>query len=114
MGNRAAIVFSNVEFTEFSPCVYLHWNGGPESVYLFLDELERRGVRADQHYECARFIQIVGEFFDKEKRSGLSLGVSNGPRTLKNAASMDSGDNGVYVIARRHGYAPIVRRFQES
>ena len=81
MGNRATVIFVTGE-GKISPAVYLHWNGGPESVYQFLDELDRRKVRAGDDYECARFIQIVGEFFDQDATSGLSLGVSNGPHSL--------------------------------
>ena len=40
MGNRAAVVFTKGE--EISPAVYLHNNGGPESIYSFLAELNRR------------------------------------------------------------------------
>lgn len=84
MGNRGNVVFSNKDWTEFSPCVYLHWNGGPESVYGFLEELNRRKIRADQCYEAARFIQIVGEFFDQKTISTTSLGVSMGRKILMN------------------------------
>lgn len=58
------------------------FNGGPESVYAFLDELNRRKVRADADYECARFIAIVAKFFDKEAYTSLSLGVTNGPASI--------------------------------
>ncbi len=39
MGNRATIIFTDGK-KSFSPAVYLHWNGGPESVYAFLEELD--------------------------------------------------------------------------
>ena len=62
MGNRATVIFQAQD--TISPAIYLHWNGGPESVYQFLDELDRRKVRGDADYEAARFVKIVGEFFD--------------------------------------------------
>ena len=117
MGNRATVIFTDGN-TNHSPAVYLHWNGGPESVYGFLEELDRRGVRADQDYECARFIQIVGEFFDSDGQDGLSLGVANGPaaqaispETLRTVMT-DHGDNGFYIVNRT--VSPCaVRRFFE-
>jgi len=119
MGNRAHVIFHNEKDNEISPAVYLHWNGGPASVYSFLDELERRKVRNDVKYGPARFAGIVMEFFDSEKytklsrewfapkwRGGLSvLGVTNGPEEITPAAlePFNHGDNGVYVVATDNG-----------
>ncbi len=53
MGNRAYVVFESGK--ERSPAVYLHWNGGPESIYAFLHALNT--YETDQHspaYSCAR------------------------------------------------------------
>ncbi len=115
MGNRATIIFTDGK-KSFSPAVYLHWSGGPESVYAFLAELDRRKVRADQEYECARFIQLVGEFFDQDKIGSLSLGVTNGPKSddLEELARVptDKGDNGIYLVNRTNG-PMTVRRFKE-
>lgn len=110
MGNRAHVIF--VEGNTISPAVYLHWNGGAESVYGFLDELDRRNVRADGEYDCARFIQLIGEFFDQETIGSHSLGVVNGPTeiTLEALTPYDHGDNGIYVVSRGNGKR-IVRRF---
>lgn len=118
MGNRAYVVFADENAKSVSPAVYLHWNGGPESVYAFLDELNRRKVRADQNYECARFIAIVSEFFDQDGYGGSSLGVVNGPSrialnspTKRGIADLVSSasDNGLYVVTR--GEKMKVRRF---
>lgn len=127
MGNRATVIFTDPKRRRFSPAVYLHWNGGPESIYGFLEELDRRECRADQDYECARFIQIVGEFFgntydptDKFDAFGclnLSLGVSNGPKSdsLSDLGKVetDHGDNGFYLV-NRTGEGPPMRRFRAS
>jgi hypothetical protein len=116
MGNRATVIFTDGK-ESFSPAVYLHWNGGPESVYAFLEELERRRQRCDQDYECARFIQLIGEFFDQDRISSTSLGVANGPKSdaicdlLK--VRTDHGDNGFYLVNRT--VEPMkVRRFREQ
>ena len=115
MGNRATVIFTDGK-ESFSPAVYLHWNGSPESVYGFLEELNRRGVRADQEYECARFIQLVGEFFDQDTQGGYSLGIANGPKSDSLAdlklVGTDKGDNGIYLVNRINGLS--VRRFTED
>lgn len=111
MGNRATVIFVNKTHTEISPAVYLHWNGGPESVYPFLAELDRRDVRADQEYECARFIGIIAEYQEQEHYTPYSLGVSNGPAQIKAAtlAKYDPGDNGIYVVCRDTGAEAVDR-----
>jgi len=115
MGNRATVIFTDGN-KEFSPAVYLHWNGGPESIYGFLEELDRRKVRADQMYETARFIQIVGEFMDQDGISGLSLGVTNGPESDKiedlEKVPTDQGNNGIYLVNRTSTLS--MRRFIEE
>ena len=63
-GNRATIIFTDGKGTSVQPCICTGM-GGPESVYAFLEELERRKQHCDQNYECARFIQLVGEFSDQ-------------------------------------------------
>lgn len=102
MGNRANVVF--VAGEHISPAIYLHWNGGPESVYAFLAELNRRNVRADGEYEAARFCQVVGDLFDDAQRTGLSLGITNGPKEITPEAiaevHTDAGDNGFYIVNR--------------
>jgi len=115
MGNRAIIIFEDEKSQEFSPAIYLHWNGGPESVYPFLDELDHRKVRADQDYEAARFIQIVGEFMSQDKLSSLSLGIHNGPKNLnpKTLTDYDHGDNGIYIVCRENSKRRV-RRFHSN
>ena len=114
MGNRANVVF--VAEGDVSPAVYLHWNGGPESVYAFLNELNRRKVRADANYECASFIGIVNEYFNQDSLGTTSLGVANGPSEISVEAlkkvQIDSGDNGFYIVDRT-GKEMVVRRFTE-
>jgi len=104
MGNRANVIFVDEKEEHISPCVYLHWNGGPESIYSFINELNRRIIRNDQNYECSRFIQLVGEFFDIDSIDNLSLGITNGPKkiTIENLKKIhtDQSDNGFYVICR--------------
>lgn len=93
MGNRALIVPKGME----NIGVYLHWNGGLDSVTAFLKYCEIRdfryfgGDRADG-YGLARFVQVVGNYFG----GGLSIGIQPVNGSLENAA--DGLDNGVYLI----------------
>jgi hypothetical protein len=132
MGNRANVVFhkpANPEIEgdreEISPCVYLHWNGGPESIYAFLDEMDRRKIRTtatDITYEAARFVHIVGDYFDgppENEAGSTSLGLTNGPKSITAAALSkvvtDDGDNGFYVVTRHDLEGKrTVRRFVSS
>jgi len=118
MGNRATVIFTDKE-NNFSPAVYLHWNGGAESVYGFLEEMNRRNIRGsnDLMYECARFIQICGEFFDQDEFTSTTLGVTDSPKSgqLKDLAQVrtDLGDNGIYLVYRTKDEM-TVRRFHED
>ncbi len=102
MGNRATIVFTDEAEKEIGPAVYLHWNGGPESIYVFLDELQRRKCGSqDVSYVTARFIHVVCDYFDMDAVGSKSVGVHNGPRSIgrREMKLVDYGcDNGVYVV----------------
>lgn len=89
MGNRAVIATSDLTT---SPAIYLHWNGGPESVLAFLHaakELEFRDPAADPSYGTAYLQALICLYFG----NGMSTGISS----LKNADT-DNGDNGVYRL----------------
>lgn len=90
MGNRAVLT------DEKRTCrVYLHWNGGPDSISAFLTYCKRHGYRSPEsdEYGWARLLQVIGNFFG----GGMSLGMSGWRGTI---SSNDPGDNGVYVIGR--------------
>ena len=88
MGNRAVITFDSK--SKDTPALYLHWNGGRDSVEGFLLAtrilMETRG--SDKHYSMARFTQVVGMFLD----GNMSYGMGQ----LKNFGT--DQDNGVYVV----------------
>ena len=124
MGNRAVIVFE--EKGELSPAVYVQWNGGPESVYAFLAELERRNVRRDIQCAAPRLCQVIGDYFDFGTRctdgntiDSLSLYMWNAPKKFsdRSAAKLVSPaeyDNGLYVVCFKEGQKDtdtVVRRF---
>lgn len=115
MGNRAVVTFANMAdvepylvkdsvddgrgvsgFVGANPHkigIYLHWNGGNDSITAFCEacrRLEFRGPVSDC-YGVARFVQVVANFFGGT--DGLSVGVD----TLSHL-DCNNGDNGVYVI----------------
>lgn len=99
MGNRAYIVFDQTyegqrpKGGDALPAVYLHWNGGPESIYTFLAYCKAVCRQGDREYIPARFVQIVGNYFG----GNLSLGLTATTRDdIPELASV--GDNGVYVV----------------
>lgn len=112
MGNRAVVTFANknqlkkylndasrpmhlegyVADHPNAAGVYLHWNGGYDSIKPFCmacKELGYRGPVSDS-YGIACFIQLVRNFFGMD---GLSVAV----RTLSRL-DCDNGDNGVFVV----------------
>ena len=88
MGNRAVITTRDRQLG-----VYLHWNGGRDSVEAFLEYCELRGFRSPDAdpYGWARLCQVVANFMGAD---GLSVGIS----PYAGDERMDPGDNGIYVI----------------
>lgn len=89
MGNRAIVKPEGRNIG-----VYLHWNGGVDSVTAFLKYCELKGYRSfsDDSYGIARFCQVVGNFFG----GGLSLGIETDIYETEEAAEWI--DNGIYVV----------------
>lgn len=88
MGNRAIIKTETGHIG-----VYLHWNGGRDSVEAFLKYCDLRGFRSPETdgYGWARLAQVIGNFFG----GGLSIGmveVNYGGNDGKGC------DNGAYII----------------
>tara|TARA_R100001126_G_scaffold8122_1_gene4236 strand:+ start:1038 stop:1457 length:420 start_codon:yes stop_codon:yes gene_type:complete len=92
MGNRAVITIKqdNVPKENWDS-LYLHWNGGRDSVEPFLHVAKLYGIRCagDSSYGIARLAQLIGNYFG----GTLSLGVGRYGRL-----DTDNYDNGVYVI----------------
>ena len=90
MGNRAVIAFVNDkgEQDKNSVGIYLHWNGGRDSVEGFLQTAKDYGIRSGS-YGFARLTQIITNNFP----GTLSVGVD----MLKNL-DCDNFDNGVYWV----------------
>lgn len=99
MGNRAVITFDKNPNPQ-SVGIYLHWNGGPESVLAFLEAADKLKVRdsSDPQYELARVVQIIANYFGGTN----SIGVG----ALK-TLDCDNGDNGTYRVNREKGTITI-------
>lgn len=111
MGNRAIVVFEDQwDKSKVMPFgVYLHWNGGPESVLAFLKVLNERmnGRGIDMSYAAARFIEIVGRYFGGNTSLGLINLDSSDIRKLEmknDVNNLDPGDGGIYIIGWKKAY----------
>lgn len=64
MGNRCVVTWSKSMNPKYRTDigVYLHWNGGRDSVEAFLKYCELRRFHAG-NYGAARFVQVVANFF---------------------------------------------------
>lgn len=91
MGNRAVIT-TKKNFENNGIGIYLHWNGGRDSIEAFLTYCKIRGFRRpeEDNYGWARMAQVIANFFGGD---GLSIGID----TVDNL-DCDNGDNGVYFI----------------
>ena len=87
MGNRAIIKTANGHIG-----MYLHWNGGRDSVEAFLKYCDLRGFRSPEvdGYGWARLAQVVGNYFG----GGLSVGIIE----LSGVGDGKGCDNGTYII----------------
>ena len=94
MGNRAVITTKDKKIG-----VYLHWNGGRDSVEAFLRycELQRFRYPEEDCYGWARLCQIIANFFTEpdDYSKGLSIGIDQYSKL-----DTDNYDNGVYIIEK--------------
>lgn len=94
MGNRAVVTFDRKPSSR-SIGVYLHWNGGPESILAFAEACDALGAWSeDGDYLVARFVQIVGNFIG----GTTSLGVGS-----LGELDCDNGDNGLFIATKENG-----------
>ena len=92
MGNRAIVKPKGRDVG-----VYLHWNGGIDSVTAFLEYCKLKGYRDfggiySDGYGIARFCQVVGNFFG----GSTSVGIETDVKETEEYAEWI--DNGIYII----------------
>lgn len=86
MGNRCVITTKEKKIG-----VYLHWNGGSDSVRAFLAYCKIQGYRPPERdcYGWSSLCTTICNFFG----GGISCGID-----LYENLDRDNGDNGVYII----------------
>lgn len=89
MGNRAVITFQR---HVTAPCIYLHWNGGRESVEAFLEVAKRLNLKGDHRTRMDVLAEVLAKSFFKTKVGETIYREDYGK------ADADNWDNGVYVI----------------
>ncbi len=115
MGNRAVIAFVDDKGKQDknSVGIYLHWNGGRDSVEGFLQAAKDYGIRSGS-YGVARLTQIICNSFP----GTLSVGVG-----VVKKLDCDNWDNGVYwvdkefnIVAREYieKYGLVAGTFKEQ
>lgn len=117
MGNRAIITLENDKGKKHPVALYVHWNGGLESVLAFIEttwETFDRG-RDDLYTFHARLCQVIGNFFpDGLSVYGIPLrqadrwakACDNGRhhfRICKHGFSYPNNPEGL-AVARTHDY----------
>ena len=115
MGNRCVItiakydtngnVIEKVDKNEIG--VYLHWNGGRDSVNAFLTYCKLKGYREPENdcYGWARLCQVIGNFFG----GADSLGIDKCEHL-----DCDNYDNGVYLIKDWEIVGRVYKRSSEQ
>lgn len=101
MGNRAVI--TTVGATDNTTGIYVHWNGGVNSIEAFCAYCDMKGFRSPDTdcYGFAYLATVIGNYFG----DGLSLGVDR-----IECLDTDNYDNGVYylkgwkIVGRSEGY----------
>ena len=121
MGNRAVIT-TKENFSNNGVGIYLHWNGGRDSVEAFLAYCKIKGFRTPDrdNYGWAYLATVIGNYFG----DGTGVGVDT-------VTHLDckNGDNGVYFIEdweivgrkffsraeqRNHDFSEMIKDINES
>lgn len=91
MGNRAVITTPNRRIG-----LYLHWNGGRDTVEPLLCYCELKGYRSPDwdNYGWARLAQVAANFFGGTCSIGIDAYTTD--------TQMNPDDNGIYVIEDWH------------
>lgn len=98
MGNRAVITTKCDDISKsLNLGVYLHHNGGRDSIEAFLTYCAIKGYSPPEkdNYGWARLCQVIANFFDNDPKhdSGISVGID-----LCKDLDYDNGNNGTYFI----------------
>ena len=102
MGNRAVITTPSKKIG-----IYLHWNGGRDSVEAFLKYCELQNFESPEKsfYGWARLSQVISNYF----KGGLSIGIDEYYKL-----DTDNWDNGVYIIKNWQIIGREFKRYEEQ
>jgi hypothetical protein len=95
MGNRATI--TTAPFDRKNACIYVHWNGGRESIEAFCKAAHDLGYRSpgsDPDYALARLAGLICTIFELDSETSIGVGTVD---ELIGAGD----DNGCYVLGER-------------
>lgn len=101
MGNRAVIT-TKENYLNNGIGLYLHWNGGKDSVEAFLKYCELKGYRADNCYQWARLSQVISNFLGGTDSIGIQV---------IEQLDCENEDNGTYLI---EGWNIVGRMFMNQ
>ena len=87
MGNRAVIALNDYSPEQLG--IYVHWNGGKDSIDGFLHAAKQISG-GDKQYGSTRLVQVITTFFAE---TSTSVGID-----LQKNLDCDNYDNGVYVV----------------
>ena len=93
MGNRAVITTEQGWASKANNLgIYLHWNGGRDSVEAFLTYCKMQGYRPPEYdnYGWASLAAVITNFFEAD---GMNIGID-----IVSRLDYDNWDNGVYII----------------
>ena len=107
MGNRAIIKGKGTNIG-----VYVHWNGGYDSVRGFTEYCKLKGYRSPEEdsYGIARLCQVIGNFFGGTTSVGIQQMPSTERMNINKAKKYWGLDNGIYEIKNWN----IVAHWDES
>ena len=104
MGNRAVIVWTDKQgnYTDNSTGIYLHWNGGRDSIEAFLAYCEMHGYESptEDPVGFKRFAKVVSGFFGSSSTTIETAPISQ--------LDTDNYDNGMYIC---NGWDIIGRKY---
>ena len=104
MGNRAVVVWTDEQgnYTDDSTGIYLHWNGGRDSIEAFLAYCEMCGYESptEDPVGFKRFAKVVSGFFGSSPTTVETAPISQ--------LDTDNYDNGMYVC---RGWDIIGRKY---
>ena len=94
MGDRSVTVFRDQQ--DYSPGVYLHWNGSQTADYIKAASKQFRA--GDAYYSAARFCGYCHTMIDSNRGLGLLPPPPDGDKTDWSYDGYGHGNAGVFIV----------------